>query len=187
MTEPATTSTSTETILLGGGCFWCLDAAYRQLEGVTQVVSGYAGGHVKDPDYMEVAMGHTGHAEVVQVTFDRRVISLKDILEIFFTLHDPTQLGRQGPDIGPQYRSIILYANESQRKLAEKAKSEATALWPGPIVTEIAPATKFYPAEDYHQNFYASGQRPDYCEIVINPKLAKLRQKFASHLKKDAA
>lgn len=182
-----TTQTNLETIVLGGGCFWCLDAAYRQLEGVKSVVSGYAGGHVKNPDYMEIGMGHTGHAEVVKVEFDRNIISLKDIFEVFFTLHDPTQLNRQGPDVGTQYRSIILYADDSQRKLAEKAKSDATELWSGPIVTEIVPLDKFYAAEDYHQDFYNSGQRPDYCEIVINPKLAKLRQKFSTHLKKDAA
>ncbi len=177
-----------QSIVLGGGCFWCLDAVYRRVEGVSGVVSGYAGGHDPSPDYWAVASKKSGHAEVVQITFDAAVISLEDILEIFWVMHDPTSLDRQGYDVGPEYRSIILYHDEAQKKLVEASKAEAQKLFDKPIVTEIAPLKGFYEAEPEHQNFYASGRRPDYCQVIIDPKLAKLRQKFAARLKrKDPA
>jgi peptide-methionine (S)-S-oxide reductase len=175
-----------ETIVLGGGCFWCLDAVYRRVEGVSQVVAGYAGGFFPKPNYMAVATKMTGHAEVVQITFDPNVVSLEDILEIFWVIHDPTMKNRQMYDVGPEYRSIILYDGEDQHKVIEASVAEAQKLFEHPIVTEVKPLDKFYEAEDEHQDFYNSGQRPDYCQIVIDPKLAKLRAKFASKLKQDA-
>lgn len=174
-----------ETAVVGGGCFWCLDSVYRRVEGVIAVTSGYSGGVVKDPSYQEIEMGHTGHAQVVKVDFDPRVITYEEILHIFWAMHDPTTQDRQGYDVGRQYRSIILFVTDKQRRIAENVKSEIVPLWPKPIVTEILPFSKFFEAEDYHQDFYKSGQRPDYCEIVINPKLAKLREKFAKRLRKD--
>jgi len=185
MSEPAPTL---QTIVLGGGCFWCLEAAYQMVEGVAHVTSGYAGGATKNPGYQEVGMGSTGHAEVVKVEFDPKIISLADILEIFWTLHDPTTQDRQGNDVGSQYRSIILYDSEDQRRAAEASKDEIVPLWNKPIVTQILPLTKFYEAEDYHQNYYRNNPDQAYCQVIINPKLAKLRQKFASRLKrKDTA
>lgn len=175
-----------ETIVLGGGCFWCLDAVYRRVQGVTNVVSGYAGGHTPKPDYWRVASKTTGHAEVVQVTFDPKVISLRDLLDIFWTVHDPTVKDRQGYDVGPEYRSLILYRGEEQKRVAEASLKAAQELFDAPIVTEVKPLEAFYEAEAEHQDFYNSGQRPDYCEIVINPKLAKLRAKFAARLKPGA-
>ncbi len=172
--------------MLGGGCFWCLDAVYRRVEGVIRVVSGYAGGHTPDPSYWRVASKTTGHAEVVQVTFDPSVISLRDILDIFWTLHDPTTKDRQGYDTGPEYRSTILYQGEEQWRVVEASLEAAGKLWAAPIVTEIKPLEAFYEAEAENQDFYNSGQRPDYCEIVINPKLAKLRAAFAARLKPGA-
>ncbi len=178
--------TPTESIVLGGGCFWCIDAVYRRVEGVTRVVSGYAGGDTEDPDYWQVASKKSGHAEVVQVTFDPKVISLADLLEIFWITHDPTSKDRQMYDTGPEYRSIILYTGDEQRKIVEKSLPEAQKLFDKPIVTEVKPLEKFYEAEPEHQDFYNSGRRPDYCNVIIDPKLAKLRSKFASRLKKDA-
>jgi peptide-methionine (S)-S-oxide reductase len=183
----STDSNKTESIVVGGGCFWCIDSAYRRVEGVTEVISGYAGGHTEDPDYYEVASQKSGHAEVVKVTFDPQIITLSDILEIFWILHDPTTKDRQGHDIGPEYRSIILYLNDEQRAVIDASLQEAQKVWDNPIVTEIKPLEKFYEAEAEHQDFYNSGRRPDYCQIVIDPKLAKLRQKFAQRLKKDPA
>ena len=180
-------SSSIESVVLGGGCFWCLEAAYQLVEGVTSITSGYSGGAVKNPGYEAVGMGYTGHAEVVKVEFDRNIISFENILEIFWTIHDPTTQNRQGNDVGSQYRSIILYASDIQRKIAEEVKSQVLLLWSKPIVTEILPLQKFYEAEDYHQNYYKNNPGNGYCEVVINPKLAKLREKFASHLKRDAA
>lgn len=178
----------TQTIVLGGGCFWCLEAVYQMIEGVTHVTSGYADGATKNPGYQEVGMGSTGHAEVVKVEFDPAVIALSDILEIFWTIHDPTTQDRQGNDAGSQYRSIILYDGESQRQIAEDSKSAVVPLWNKPIVTQILPLTKFYEAEDYHQNYYRNNPDQGYCQVIINPKLAKLREKFASRLKrKDTA
>ena len=176
---------STETITLGGGCFWCLDAVYRRLRGVTQIVSGYAGGHVPHPTYEAVCEETTGHAEVVQVTFDPQVISLRDILGVFFTTHDPTTLNRQGADVGSQYRSAIFYHTPEQKTAAEAAIADFTAreVYARPIVTEVAPLTAFYPAEDYHQGYYDQNAWQPYCQIVISPKVAKLRQHYMEMLK----
>ena len=181
-----TTQSKSETIVLGGGCFWCLDAIYRRVQGVTKVVSGYAGGHVADPSYEQVSSGTTGHAEVVQVTFDPHAISLADILEIFWSLHDPTTPNRQGNDVGPQYRSVIMYQGDAQQQTVEKSRAQAQKLWPDPVVTEISPLDHFYPAEDYHQDYFHNNPDQGYCQVIINPKLSKLRAKFASRLKPEA-
>jgi peptide-methionine (S)-S-oxide reductase len=171
--------------VLGGGCFWCLEAVYDQLEGVLDVVSGYAGGHVPNPDYRSVCNGTTGHAEVVQVTFDPAVITFEEILEIFFTIHDPTTLNRQGADVGTQYRSAIFYRDEAQKKAAEAiiAEIEAAKIWPDPIVTEVTALDIFYPAEDYHQEYFQRNPYQGYCQVVVAPKVAKFRQKYAGRLK----
>jgi peptide-methionine (S)-S-oxide reductase len=175
-----TTTTDPEIATLGGGCFWCLDAVYRELPGVSDVVSGYAGGHVEDPDYRSVCAGTTGHAEVVQVEFDPAEISLREILQVFFTVHDPTTLDRQGADVGTQYRSAIFTHSPEQRETAEQviAELEAEGVWSDPIVTEIEPLDTFYPAEEYHQNYYQRNPNQGYCRVVIDPKVAKFRQKF---------
>ncbi|HSX53542.1 MAG TPA: peptide-methionine (S)-S-oxide reductase MsrA [Patescibacteria group bacterium] len=172
-----------ESIVLGGGCFWCLDAAYRLVKGVTDVTSGYAGGTVPNPTYEQVYSKSTGHAEVVKVDFDSKIISLEDILNIFWIQHDPTSLNRQMYDEGPEYRSIILYSDESQKQLVEKSKKEAQKLWDKPIVTEVVPLKMFYAAEDSHQNYFEKHPEASYCQIIINPKLKKLREKFATLLK----
>ena len=178
-------NSKTETIILGGGCFWCLEAVYDQLEGVLDVVSGYAGGHVPNPDYKSVCTGRTGHAEVVQVTFDPQVISFKEILEVFFTIHDPTTLNRQGADVGTQYRSVIFCLSEEQKATAEQviAEIEAAEIWPNPIVTAVSALDNFYPAEDYHQEYFQRNPYQGYCQVVVAPKVAKFRQKYASRLK----
>ncbi len=170
---------------LGGGCFWCLEAVYSELEGVKEVVSGYEGGQVLDPTYKQVSSGNTGHAEVVRVTFDPDVVSFDDILLVFFTIHDPTTLNRQGADVGTQYRSVIFYHDEMQKEMAEKliAELDASGAWPDPIVTEVTEAKTFYSAEDYHQEYYRYNSQQPYCQVVINPKLAKFRKNFASRLK----
>ncbi len=170
---------------LGGGCFWCLEAIYQDIKGVHQVVSGYAGGHVTNPSYKAVCAETTGHAEVVQVTFDPDVISYQDILYIFWRIHDPTTLNRQGADVGTQYRSIILTHDEAQRQIAERSLLEADAanLWSNPIVTEIVPLATFYPAEEYHQNYYNDNGSQPYCRFVIDPKVKKFRKAFADRLK----
>lgn len=173
----------TEQATLGGGCFWCLEALYQEVKGVLGVVSGYAGGEGDKASYEQISSGLTGYAEVNQVTYDPAIIAYLEILEIFFAMHDPTTLNRQGHDVGPQYRSIILYHNEGQQKLAAQAKAEAAQLWDDPIVTEVVPLTKFFSAEDYHQNFYRSRPEVPYCQVIINPKLQKFRQKFAAKLK----
>lgn len=171
---------------LGGGCFWCLEAFYQRVRGIEKVVSGYSGGLTKNPTYEDMHLQPTGHAEVVQLTFDPKIISYKEILEIFFVMHDPTTLNRQGNDVGEQYRSIILFHNNEQREIAkDMAKSFAAELWKKPVVTEIKPYTKFYPAEDYHQNFYKNNPSAGYCLVVIDPKIQKLRQKFAAKLKPE--
>jgi len=172
-----------ESIVLGGGCFWCLDAVYRQVAGVSEVISGYAGGEMPNPSYLDVATKLTGHAEVVKLVFDPKIITLADLLEIFWVVHDPTMKGRQLYDIGPEYRSIILYQNEEQRRIVEESLKSAQKLYDKPIVTEVKSLSAFYEAEPEHQDFYSSGARPDYCQIVIDPKLAKLRQKFTARLK----
>jgi peptide-methionine (S)-S-oxide reductase len=176
-----------EVATLAGGCFWCLEAVYEQLQGVAQVESGYAGGTVSNPTYKQVTTGTTGHAEVVQLTFDPAVISFKEILEVFFTIHDPTTLNRQGADVGPQYRSAIFYHNESQKAIAEQVIAEMTAarIWDDPIVTEVTPMAGFYKAEDYHQEYYRNNTYQPYCQVVIAPKVAKFRQKYLDRLKQD--
>jgi peptide-methionine (S)-S-oxide reductase len=170
---------------LGGGCFWCLEAVYLGLRGVTRVVSGYAGGHVVDPSYEQVCGKRTGHAEVVQIGFDPAEVSYADLLRVFFTIHDPTTKDRQGHDVGPQYRSIILTHDAAQQAAAEAviAEIEATGIWPGPIVTEIRPLEVFWPAEEYHQNYFARNPTQGYCQAVVAPKVAKFRKSFAGRLK----
>ncbi len=172
-----------ETIVLGGGCFWCLEAAYQLINGVEKVVSGFAGGHTANPTYEQVAYQNTGHAEVVQVSFNTQVISLDDIFDIFWAIHDPTTRNRQGHDVGPEYRSIILCHDERQRLAAEKSKALAASLWDKPITTEIKILEQFYPADEDQQNFFNRNPEMAYCQVVINPKLEKLKKKFTSHLK----
>lgn len=172
---------------LGGGCFWCLEAVFDELQGVEQVVSGYAGGHVPNPTYEQVCTGTTGHAEVVQITFDPRLISYRELLQVFFAVHDPTTPNRQGADVGPQYRSIILYHNGEQKQIAEGviAELEAARVWPNPIVTEVVPLQAFYPAEDYHQKYFKNNPWQAYCQVVIAPKVSKFRKEFGARLKKQ--
>lgn len=173
-----------EQITLGAGCFWCVEAIFQELIGVKSVVSGYSGGEVPNPSYREVVSGTTGHAEVVQITFDPGLISADLILKVFWSTHDPTTLNRQGADVGTQYRSAIFYHNEEQRALAKKSKNEvATELWDDPIVTEITPFRSFYEAESYHQNYFANNPYQGYCRVVINPKLKKFREQFEGYLK----
>lgn len=180
-----TMADSLEMTTLGGGCFWCVEAVYQELQGVQSAVSGYAGGAVENPTYYQVCNGTTGHAEVVQITFDPKIITFEDILYVFWRTHDPTTLNRQGYDVGTQYRSIILYHSEQQRASAEKSKREtdASGLWSKPIVTEISPFTTFYKAEDYHQNFYRDNPYQPYCLAIIDPKISKLRKEFRAKLK----
>lgn len=175
----------TETTTLGGGCFWCLEAVFDRMEGVQSVTSGYAGGHVPDPTYREVCAGTTGHAEVVRLEFDPDRLPFATILDAFFATHDPTTPDRQGNDTGPQYRSIILYESESQRETAERKMRELTdeAVFGAPIVTELEPLDRFYPAEPYHQDYYRNNPGQPYCRVVIDPKIAKLRATFADRLK----
>jgi peptide-methionine (S)-S-oxide reductase len=174
-----------EVITLGGGCFWCTEAVFDNVKGVTDVVSGYSGGHVPNPTYRQVCSETTGHAEVVQVTFDPAVISLRDVLRIFFATHDPTTLNRQGADVGTQYRSAIFYHTPEQAEVANavKAELEAEHVFDRPIVTEIAPFEVFYPAEDYHQEYFANNPYQPYCMAVVSPKVAKFRKQFADRLK----
>jgi len=173
-----------ETIYLGAGCFWCVEAVFDSLKGVQQVTSGYMGGHIKNPCYREVCNGTTGHAEVIKVEYDPTVLALDVLLDVFWTTHNPTTLNRQGADVGTQYRSAIFYTSEDQEKIARTSKEEiATTYWDDAIVTEITPADVFYPAEDYHQDYYALNPNQTYCSIVIPPKINKLKQKF-SHLLK---
>lgn len=174
-----------ETATLGGGCFWCLEPLFKAMRGVEAVVSGYAGGHVADPTYRQVCNGKTGHAEVVQVTFDPDVISYADLLEVFLTMHDPTTRDRQGADVGPQYRSIILTHGPEQEAAARLAikDMEAARVWDAPIVTEVVPLEVFYPAEDYHQDYYVRNPSQGYCRAVITPKVAKFRQHYADRLR----
>ena len=174
------------TIVLGGGCFWCMEAIFQNFKGIDKVESGYSGGTMENPSYEDVASQTTGHAEVVQVTFDSTVISLDQVLTIFFHAHDPTTLNRQGNDVGPEYRSIILYSSEEQKQAAEKIKSAIAAekVWGNqPLVTEILPLKKFYRAEDYHQDYYKNNPRASYCSFVIAPKVQKIRKEFAALLK----
>jgi peptide-methionine (S)-S-oxide reductase len=176
---------TTETATFGGGCFWCVEVVFQELEGVVGVSSGYMGGTVKNPSYREVCEGNTGHAEVVQVVYDPAKISYSDLLQAFWSAHDPTTLNRQGNDRGTQYRSVIFYHNEAQKELAEKFRKEldASGAFNDPIVTEIAPASEFYKAEDYHQNYYNENGDAPYCQFVIKPKLEKFRKVFRDKLK----
>ncbi len=174
-----------EKAILGGGCFWCVEAAIKQLQGVGSVISGYMGGRVENPTYQQVCGGKTGHVEVAEVSFDPSIISFEDLLHVFFTLHDPTTLNRQGNDVGEQYRSVVFYLSEEQKKTAEKVIAEFTndKVFKDPIVTVIEPASKFYPAEDYHQNYLANNPNQPYCMFVVAPKAQKVREKFANRLK----
>ena len=175
-----------ERATLAGGCFWCLEAVFLELTGVERVESGYAGGHLPNPTYEQVCTGATGHAEVVQVTFDPAVISYGDLLRIFFTMHDPTTLNRQGADVGTQYRSAIFYHSPAQQAAAQAAIAEiaASGAWQGRIVTEVVPLDVFYPAEEYHRDYYRQNPRQGYCQFVIAPKVAKLRKEFFEKLRK---
>src|SRR5262245_60811887 len=177
-----------ELATLGGGCFWCLEPIFEELRGVGSVLPGYAGGRVANPTYHQVCGGDTGHAEVVQVEFDPSVVSYADLLRVFLTVHDPTTPNRQGHDVGTQYRSVILYHSPEQKETAEQviAELERDGVWPRPIVTEVAPLTTFYPAEAYHVDYYANNPNQSYCRIVIDPKVAKFRQKFRDRLKSAA-
>lgn len=179
----ATAPDGLELATLGGGCFWCVEAIYQDLKGVTKVASGYSGGSVENPTYNAVCSGTTGHAEVIQVTFDPSVVSYEEILEIFFTVHDPTTLNRQGNDIGTQYRSVIFYHSEAKKATAEKVIDSVKDLFENPIVTEVSPFTTFYVAEDYHQNYYKDNKYQPYCSYVITPKVKKFREKFQDKLK----
>ena len=174
-----------ELATLAGGCFWCLEAVFEQLRGVTKVVSGYAGGQMPNPNYAAVCSGTTGHAEVLQITFDPSAITFRDVLDVFFTIHDPTTLNQQGGDVGTQYRSAIFFHSPEQRRVAEEVLREldAAKVWDDPIVTEIVPFTVFYAAENYHQEYYRRNANQPYCRAVIAPKVAKLRSKYFERLK----
>ncbi len=178
--------TNKEIATLAGGCFWCLEAVFVELRGVEKVVSGYMGGHTLNPTYKQICYEETGHAEVVQITFDPQIVSFKEVLEVFFVIHDPTTLNRQGGDVGSQYRSAIFYHSPEQREATEQVIAELTAeaVWPNPIVTEVTAAPVFYPAEDYHQDYFANNPYQPYCLGVVAPKVAKFCQKFLAKLKK---
>jgi peptide-methionine (S)-S-oxide reductase len=175
-----------EVATLAGGCFWCLEAIFDELEGVERVVSGYSGGKTENPSYKDVCGGRTGHAEAVQIVFDPKVISYREILALFFSMHDPTTLNRQGADVGTQYRSVIFYHDDKQKAIAEQLIKELNAakIWKTPIVTEVKPFTAFYPAEDYHRNYFQQNTAQPYCQVVIAPKLAKFRNHYSDKLKK---
>jgi peptide-methionine (S)-S-oxide reductase len=182
--QPEAGGSAVETAVLGGGCFWCFDTIFSRLRGVVRVESGYSGGTVPNPTYERVCEGDTGHAETVRITYDPKVISYRQILEIFFAFHDPTTPNRQGADEGEQYRSVIFYLNEGQRETAESVmrELEAQKIWGAPIVTELKPLAAFYPAEDYHQKYYEKNPGRGYCTFVIAPKVSKLKKKYASML-----
>lgn len=174
-----------EKATFGGGCFWCVEAVFQRLKGVEKVESGYAGGSVENPTYQQVTAGNTGHAEVIRISYNPEVISFKELLEVFWKTHDPTTLNRQGADVGTQYRSVVFYHNEEQQALAEKYLKEldASGAWDAPIVTEIKPLEAFYPAENYHQNYYNQHKQAPYCSFVIGPKVDKLQEVFSDKLK----
>ena len=176
---------SKQVTTLGGGCFWCIEATFLELKGVEKVESGYSGGSVPNPSYAQVCSGITGHAEVIQITFDSKMISFKEILQVFFTLHDPTTLNRQGADVGTQYRSVIFYHNTEQKMVAEKVIKEIanSRIWKNPIVTQVVPFDVFYKAEDYHQDYFRSNPLQPYCQVVVAPKLVKLRKYYREKLK----
>jgi len=177
-----------EVATLAGGCFWCLEAAFQDLKGVENVQSGYAGGQVANPSYEDVCTGTTGHAEVVQITFNPQVVSFEDLLHVFFTIHDPTTLNRQGADVGTQYRSAIFYHSPEQKATAERviAELQAQKLWDEPVVTELKPLTAFYPAEEYHRDYFRRNPTQGYCQAVIAPKVAKVRKLYFDRLKQPA-
>jgi peptide-methionine (S)-S-oxide reductase len=187
MSQTVTNSQANEVITLGGGCFWCTEAVFEQLKGVEKVESGYSGGTVPNPTYEQVCGGDTGHAEVSQITFNPRAVSLKTILEVFFTVHNPTTLDRQGNDVGTQYRSVIFYRNDEQKATAKQVIREIAAakIWDGQIVTQLTPFKEFYKAEDYHQEYFKLHGRQPYCQMVIAPKVAKFREHFRDKLKDD--
>ena len=176
-----------ETATLGGGCFWCLDAVFRGLQGVRSVVSGYAGGHVPNPTYEQVCGKGTGHAEVVRVEFDPEQVGYDDLLRVFFTIHDPTTKDRQGADVGPQYRSVIMFHSDEQKRAAEAVMAEVAGVWDGKVVTELVPAPEFYPAEAEHQDYFARNPWSGYCRAVVAPKVQKFRKTFADRLKRQEA
>ena|SRR5215212_855012 len=180
-------NTNLETATLAGGCFWCLEAVYDDIKGVHAVESGYAGGHMDNPTYREVCNGTTGHAEVIQIHFDPSIVSYRDLLNVFFTIHDPTTLNRQGGDVGTQYRSAIFYHNDEQKQIAEEVIKDVNAqkLWDHPIVTEVTKFDKFYMAEDYHQEYFAKNPYQPYCQVVVAPKVSKFRKHFLEMLKKQ--
>ncbi|MBZ0091831.1 MAG: peptide-methionine (S)-S-oxide reductase MsrA [Sulfuricellaceae bacterium] len=186
LSPPSPESPPLETATLGGGCFWCLEAVFAELAGVKRAVSGYAGGHVENPGYQAVCSGSTGHAEVVQINFDPASLSFRELLDVFFAIHDPTTPNRQGHDVGTQYRSAIFYHSPAQKAAAEEriAELNAARTWPGEIVTEVAPLKAFYPAENYHQDYFRLHGSQPYCQAVIAPKLAKFRARFAARLKR---
>lgn len=180
-------SNQLEIATFGAGCFWCIEAVFQKLKGVRTVVPGYAGGEVENPTYQQICTGATGHAEVAQIKFDPDVISFEELLSVFWRTHDPTTLNRQGADVGTQYRSVVFYHGEEQRAIAEKSKqkTDAAGLWPDPIVTEIAPLTNYYEAEDTHHNYYLLNPEQSYCRIVIDPKIRKLTKEFGDKLKDE--
>jgi peptide-methionine (S)-S-oxide reductase len=182
MSSRKETIMATEIATLGGGCFWCLEAVYQELKGVLQVESGYAGGHLPNPSYEQVCEGDTGHAEVVRITFDPDIVSYRQILEVFFTIHDPTTLNRQGNDIGTQYRSVIFTHTPQQMDMARQVMAEMAHVWDAPLVTEIATVPDYYKAEDYHQNYFRQHPLQGYCAFVVAPKVAKFRKVFADKL-----
>lgn len=180
------TPDSFEIATLGGGCFWCIEAVYSELKGVIKAESGYSGGALPDPSYEDVCTDETGHAEVVQITFDPKVISYRELLQVFFSVHDPTTLNRQGADAGKQYRSVIFYSNDAQKKIAQEVISELdkAKIWGNPIVTQLTPLEKFYRAETYHQNYFKNNPSQGYCQVVIEPKVSKFRKQYFDRLKK---
>lgn len=182
MSQKGTMSSERETATLGAGCFWCVEAVFQQLQGVLRAVPGYAGGAIERPTYQQVCSGTTGHAEVAQIDFDPQRLAFADLLQVFWRTHDPTTPNRQGPDVGTQYRSVIFYHSEAQRVVAERSRQEAAPLWADPIVTAIEPCSRFYPAEDYHRDYYRLNPGQTYCRLVIAPKLKKLAQEFAGRL-----
>jgi peptide-methionine (S)-S-oxide reductase len=183
------TTTVTETATIGGGCFWCTEAVFQELEGVSRVQSGYTGGSIPNPTYEQVCTGRTGHAEVIQITFDPTMISYADLLRVFFATHDPTTVNRQGNDVGPQYRSVVFPTNEEQARIAREVIAEINArgIWGRPAVTTIEPLTAFYPAEAYHDDYYARNPNAGYCRMVVTPKVAKVRKEFTDRLRRTSA
>ena len=182
---PLSMNNNQEITTLGGGCFWCLEAVFSELRGVEDVVSGYSGGSVPNPSYQQICTGTTGHAEVVQITFDPDIISFKELIEIFLTIHDPTTLNRQGADVGTQYRSVIFYRTKEQERVAREVIKEVSKVWSAPLVTELAPFKVFYPAEEYHQEYFKRNPDQMYCSAVISPKLAKFRKRYFTKLRNE--